>query len=335
MITGIRACGFCGEVMSYNSYPCSLVTSKLTSNLILKFGIDKLNFKFYKPIQIDELIAYWKSSNIDFEYTKEEDNKLSLKCNNFCFVYGHPKAEFFKEIRSNPSKFKCFQNYAETFNQVIPYHLQEDLYPNELDIFCDVLNQTFIWLNQRLYFKGKQHFERIVEKSIEERTRYFGKKPFLIRLYNKLLLLKKKRKSTLYPSLNPTSINRIEISLGKKYLKSFKTIAQIVAALKNKNFNPFNCVCLIDFKFTDLPSFDTITNQQAFEKLIRLIELKTLIENVGLHYAKKRLNKYKNFNRYYGEFLENINEISISQFYHQGIEEYFNSCAVPNCTEQF
>jgi tetratricopeptide (TPR) repeat protein len=295
-----------------------LVTVEVGSKTLrCSFIIDKVDLKPTYYLTLKELKDYWIENNLEVVSDYLSNGKEVLVVNNLIFLPTN-NFEGIYQILTNPSKFKSAIDYFDNLINTLPGHLLRSIAVQRVDIALNIFDAEFKFLDERLTVKKKHSFERILEDTCRERTRTYGKYPEVIKFYDKAKkLLKSKMPPVESTAYNSKDFSRIEITQYSKAKLPCQRLDGLFRSLLSDSYNPFKNIYLSDYELSKVP----IKKPQ----LIKYVELKTLINNNGLHYASKLLNENHNFVRDYGCFLSDKSTICFGDYYHQGIRAYLQN----------
>lgn len=173
--------------------------------------------------------------------------------------------------------------WVEYFLQLREYLGFEINYFTRIDVCLDLPNVTVDYLYQKIIDKKhKINVSKIFyDKSWWEETIYFWKKSRkdnnyqLIRIYNKLLDSKKKKKEWLYPDYKDNeAVTRLELEIREEKAK-FWTVEKIqdinfIFSVIVKQFYKFNYQFFWFLKFDDFLNYKKLSNSLHYERLAKI-----------------------------------------------------------------
>jgi hypothetical protein len=284
-----------------------VITTENASELLgISLCIDKINFSFTSGIKDKELIDYLENRKLDFKQSRLKSEK-TIQVGHFYFIFYSFSNEYIVKLQSNPSKYDSFLEYLKNFD-LICSGLSSELKPNRLDVAIDFSNKAFKWLNSRLVVPKKNLIERYVLRGCEEQTRYFGKEPKQMVLYDQ----------DEHPDKSKSGVRLESRTKGSSNIQA-SSFEELLTTLTSPSFNPFKGVLVKDFRFRKVEKCI-----QNIDDLLVKEKIKTLIEHNGFVYTKKVFNKHRNASRDLGKFLSEKGEANIGSLYQDLMKGYLS-----------
>lgn len=297
----------------------SIVTISSASRLLYaKYSIDKIIFKYSSPFTVQELIKVLKSNNISFSFKKLRSNMSAIKVGYFYFVKYSYSSRYVAKVLTNPNSFSTFDEFLDYFYILKNLDLFNNTFTTQFDFACDV-NRTSTNINKRLYVKWKRSIQRFVINDKEDGSRYYGNGNEIVNSYKKRVNhLATKSKINSEKTENMLN-HRIEVRIKGKEKLCGNRLEDTLDNIINGNINPFKHIYIQDFK---LKKKSLLEHPSEIEKYTRL---ETLISEGGVYYAKRKLNKNRNFNKLYiDKYIKLTDNICLGDYFLSGIKLYIS-----------
>ena len=274
----------------------SVITRINASNCLdLSISIDKVIYRLSPYTTGKELITYLENKKIEYNKSRLK-NAYCISVGKFYFLYLHNTKEIIAKLVTNPNDFDSYSDYTKFYNQVCS-GLKLKLEPCRVDVALD-MNKDFKWLNKRISIGRKRTLTRYVLDGCKEQTRYFGKAPNELTLYDRGEKSKKLKGC------------RLESRKSGASQIASKSLDSLEKELVSSSFNPFENVEIIDFK---LKKFSELGKN--LKLILKLEQIKTLLPHNGYFYTRKYFNKNRNFKRDFKSFVKEVSNTNLGDLY--------------------
>ncbi|MBX3041119.1 MAG: hypothetical protein KF789_10475 [Bdellovibrionaceae bacterium] len=246
-------------------------------------GVDKLEALFPAPLSAPEVVQRARDLGFCLETTFLKERAPFLKVSKgeeyVLLKYSWDKQTLGRLV-SNPNRFRTWGAYRDFLSRLLTPTGLESAKISRLDLNLD-FSCPFPDLIRSLHIKNKRAGVQFTDDSGERTGINIGKAAEVIQIYDKA------RQAAL-----SAHRSRIELRMRGHKLPTFK-IASIPSAIQTQNF--FETV--EGLEVTILGSKVTETQKQ------RIAEFQTILNRDGFYFAKKALNKDRNFERDFGKIV--------------------------------
>lgn len=246
-------------------------------------------------IKDNEVLNRANYLNLSVKSSKYINRRYSIEIEDSFKCLFIPKDNIFYlySVICYPSIFNSFSKFLDVLVALFGRPWLSSAFICKIDITIDlkkgikdVINSTHI-LYKRYSKKYVNYNEKI--ESLE-----FGKKPFIIKIYDKRLQLRRKKKIEINEPLT-----RLELVLsGRKII--YKNILELSNCVKNNLdlfINPFKSIKFLDLKLEPIEKFEKKKDIKKYTLLTTLLDTSTYF------HMHKRLSKGGHFKRDYGKFI--------------------------------
>lgn len=231
----------------------------------------------------------------------------------------YPGIRWFKKVTVTASRFPTFKDLYVTLRLLFDPHL-EFATVTRIDFAVDLLAPINEVIG-RTWVSYKRHRDLRLTAGSNASGIYIGKAPSQIKFYDKAKWDPEWAANYRADGEEETpAVTRIEASLtGNRIPIEFLYELPGIFSDADNRFDPFENINLFD-EVDIVPE----TSVRERRELVRYVELRTLLNFCGLHFARKHLNQNRNFLRDYNKFLiYSDNAIPLCEIFQPAIKNYF------------